>query len=193
MIREPGAKALTHLSAITTLGSADEKFWEGFWPGLVTRFIVELDELGDDEASMVLLTILAEMSERLVPPMTPVEEYELACARFDKANSRATALRHAAQAEQLAAEAEFLAAQRNLSRFEQSPGIPLPQYDPLREEADDEAQDDKPRCAQCGHPGGSGLYSWEHEGIPRYICRDAVACSSRIRASEAEGQEDRQS
>jgi hypothetical protein len=82
---------------------------------------------------MVVLEILAEVSERLVPPMTPQDEYQLACARLDRASSRAAALRHAAERDQLAAEGEYLAAQANLSRFESAPGIPLPKYDPMRE------------------------------------------------------------
>lgn len=134
MIRELAAKALARLSAITTLGSAPVPSWEEFWPGLVTRVIFDLDEAGDDEGIRVVLELLAEMQERLVPPMTPAEEHELAGTRYDKALERAKAVRRAGEREALAAEAEYLAAQANLRRFESSPGIPKPEFDPLRQE-----------------------------------------------------------
>lgn len=69
-------------------------------------------------------------------PMTPQEEYLLAGTRLDRASSRAAALRHAAERDQLAAEAEFLAAQSGLARFESSPGIPLPQYREVARDGD---------------------------------------------------------
>jgi hypothetical protein len=174
MIRGHASKALTLLSGITTLGSADDETWKGFWPGLVTRIVIDLDELGDDVASRLVAEILAEVHERLVPPMTPPEEYELACARLDAADLRAQYVRRGNERDMQAAEAEYEAAQANLRRFEASPGIPLPQYDPLRQE--------QAACAQCGQPGDEeSLYPWEYEGKGCYICRDSVACSERLR------------
>lgn len=136
MIRPIAMKSLALLSGITTMGSAPDPSWEEFWPGLVTRVIVDLDEAGDDAASKVVADLLAEMHELLVPPMTPQEEYLLAGTRLDRASSRAAALRHAAERDQLAAEAEFLAAQSSLARFESSPGIPLPQYREVARDGD---------------------------------------------------------
>jgi hypothetical protein len=65
-------------------------------------------------------------------PVTEADDYEAACAWFDRASAAAPAARAAAAA--LAAEADdnWAAARANLARFERSPGVPLPQHDPLR-------------------------------------------------------------
>jgi len=37
------------------------------------------------------------------------------------------------------------------------------------------------RCVQCGHPGDSEtLFSWEHDGQTRCICRDPGVCCFRM-------------
>jgi hypothetical protein len=144
MIGGHAAKALTLLSGITTLDPADKETWKGFWPGLVTRIVFELDEAGNDEASRMVAGLLAEVYERLVPPMTPQEEYRLAGNRYERALGRAKIVREAGKREEQAAEAEYAAAYKSLSRFEVSPGIPLPEYDPLRQE-----EGQQPERAEC--------------------------------------------
>ena len=58
----------------------------------------------------------------------PVNPYEAACGRFERANQNYPVIK--AYAEMLLREAndEWDAAQANLRQYESQPGIPLPQY-----------------------------------------------------------------
>lgn len=133
MIGEQAGRALSLLSGIVTCEEARGAD-SGFWGGLVGRIVVDLDAAGNEEGALLVADLLAEMWHRLVPRMTPVQEYELACARFEKAGERAVAARREADAGVQAAEAEYTAARHALAGFEVSPGIPRPEYDALRKE-----------------------------------------------------------
>ncbi|MCW2929947.1 MAG: hypothetical protein JWM19_909 [Actinomycetia bacterium] len=133
MIGEDAGKSLTLLSGITLCGSMPPEEWQSFWPGLVSRVVVDLDEAGNEDGSRMVAALLAEMWDRMVPPMSPAQEYELAGARFDTAARHAEMTRKSRERDMLAAEAEWEAARANLRRFEVSPGIPKPEFDPLRE------------------------------------------------------------
>lgn len=132
MIGEQAGRALSLLSGIVT--SEEARSREGFWGGLVGRIVVDLDVAGNEDGARLVANLLAEMWDRLVPRMTPVQEYELACARLDMAGKRLAETRRAGELDVLAAEAEYTAARVGLGRFESSPGIPRPEYDPLRED-----------------------------------------------------------
>lgn len=139
MIGEKAVRSLQLVSGISLCGSAPAEEWEGFWPSLVARIVYDLDEAGNEAASETVAGILTEMWRLLVPPMTLTEEYNLACARLDRATGHLEVARKAASTSVLAAEAEYRAARAALGRYESSPGIPKPEYDPLRQEGSPEA------------------------------------------------------
>ena len=60
--------------------------------------------------------------------MTPVNPYEAACDRFNRASVNYPKAKAEAERIVREAEEEREAAQANLARYEQSPGIPLPQW-----------------------------------------------------------------
>jgi hypothetical protein len=132
MIGKQAARSLQLISGVRACGPAPEAEQAELWPGVVARIAVDLDEAGHEDASEVVAGILAEMWERLVPPMTPAEEYELACTRMDQAAARLLTVRHAGERQFAAAEAESEAARAAVRAMESRPGVPLPQYDPLR-------------------------------------------------------------
>jgi hypothetical protein len=80
-----------------------------------------------DEAAAWLSAALAAA----IRPGAYADSYEAACTRFDRATAAAPRARADAERIRQDAEDEWEAARANLAKFERSPGIPLPEHDPL--------------------------------------------------------------
>ena len=82
--------------------------------------------LSDDAAAWLSAALAAA-----IRPTAYADDYEAACERFDRATAAAPRARAEAERLRQEAEDEWEAARANLARFERSPGIPLPEHDPL--------------------------------------------------------------